>query len=91
MELALAQELDQISQMEMQLEHEKLQVFFNFNSIKFKMISTFLGFSFLRLLKDDVKSLAIFRSDKKAVDSRNKMLQRNKVNETYFKGVHGFS
>ncbi|CAG8589845.1 11650_t:CDS:2 [Funneliformis caledonium] len=49
LELTLAQELEQISQMEMQLEHEKLQ------------------------------SLAIFRSDKKAVDSRNKMLQRNKL------------
>ncbi|PKC76064.1 hypothetical protein RhiirA1_448121 [Rhizophagus irregularis] len=57
LELTLAQELDQISQMEMQLEHEKQQV----------------------LLHEDTKSLTKFRSDKKAVDSRNKMLQRNKL------------
>ncbi|CAI2175482.1 10465_t:CDS:2, partial [Funneliformis geosporum] len=55
LELTLAQELEQISQMELQLEHEKL------------------------LLKEDSKSLAKFCSDKKAVDSRNKMLQRNKL------------
>ncbi|GBB88075.1 hypothetical protein RclHR1_14600002 [Rhizophagus clarus] len=55
LELTLAQELDQISQMEMQLEHEK------------------------QLLNEDTRSLTKFRSDKKAVDSRNKMLQRNKL------------
>jgi len=45
LELTLAQELDQISQMEMQLEHEKLQVFSNLiNSIKFTTILTFLSF-----------------------------------------------
>ncbi|RIA95756.1 CENP-Q, a CENPA-CAD centromere complex subunit-domain-containing protein [Glomus cerebriforme] len=55
LELTLAQELDQISKMEMQLEHEKL------------------------LLKEDTRSLTKFRSDKKAVNSRNKMLQRNKL------------
>jgi hypothetical protein len=55
LELTLAQELDQISQMEMQLEHEK------------------------QLLKEDTKSLTKFRSDKKAVNSRNKTLQRNKL------------
>ncbi|CAG8733097.1 2290_t:CDS:2, partial [Cetraspora pellucida] len=55
LEMALANELEQIGQMEIKLEHETL------------------------LLDEDTKILAKLKSDKKAVETRNKMLHRTKV------------
>ncbi|CAG8707468.1 22559_t:CDS:2, partial [Racocetra persica] len=55
LEMALANELEQIGQMEIKLEHETL------------------------LLEEDTKTLAKLKSDKKAVETRNKMLHRTKL------------
>ncbi|KAF0495088.1 kinetochore protein fta7 [Gigaspora margarita] len=55
LEMALANELEQINQMEIKLEHETM------------------------LLKEDTELLTKLKSDKKAVETRNKMLHRTKL------------
>ncbi|CAG8496786.1 9193_t:CDS:2 [Acaulospora morrowiae] len=55
LEKSLNHELEQASQMELRLEHEK------------------------KLMNEDLKFLAKFRSDRKAVESRNRTLQRTKM------------
>ncbi|CAG8687531.1 24009_t:CDS:2, partial [Dentiscutata erythropus] len=55
LEMALANELEQINQMEVKLEHETM------------------------LLEEDSEILTKLKSDKKAVETRNKMLHRTKL------------